>query len=748
MIGATPPRSAHWDDDRLAAAFAARAASVPRTPPDLVPAIVARLAREPQARTRSRPLGFLAAAAALILVLGAGGLAVLTLSHQPHVASSASPSAGPSDPVAAAADRYGLVEMSVPEALAVRDQGFDGRELLVSGYLSNDPSTASSADTGLSGCVTPDGPSAFLTPRCVPRLMADPESIISRTLSSVSVREPTGPAFFPLFALTGLPPTRAVPLVGDAVPSPITVIGHFYDRRQSDCDLKTPVNCSRTFVVDRIVRVDGRAWLTEDASPETAELLDQIVPGIQPLSVSTVAFIDLREIEPVFASSDRPPADLGDVVRIVTALDPVAVAGPNRRARTFLVGASRSVIIEMTRDGPVLRVPAGQAESSAPSPAADMPGQIHGIDVISVSGAIAIGASPTELTDRELAVHGWYVSPPRLLSCPMIPADLGPIEQRCPDGFRWLMQEPERLTLTTDPTSERHPPSGPALNPLVRPVVPVAIPDAWLDDPTPREVVVLGHFFDPRARSAVSARSFVVDALVWTAAGLPALDTTVLRGVVPTETPDAVGARVDALLTPAEATWIAAIPGSDLPSIDPDVATVVPELRSAPVVWIAQRLVVDRRSGIPEAVVQWAYTADEGTRVWQRDTGCCRLAPERTVELAEAYRVSVSIVDDADQVERARADDSGIRRDWSTPTVGWETQVARGDTDRELAVRWISGSCDQGWTMEISKGPQIDLRVPSVGNCSGTRIQHGIVLTFDHPIDPATVKLPENLSGG
>ena len=77
-----------WDAARLAAAFAARAARGPETPADLADAVVASI--EPRTPRRgSSPRPWIAAAAAVVALVGFAGVRLLTQGDHPGFASSA-----------------------------------------------------------------------------------------------------------------------------------------------------------------------------------------------------------------------------------------------------------------------------------------------------------------------------------------------------------------------------------------------------------------------------------------------------------------------------------------------------------------------------------------------------------------------------------------------------------------------------------------------------------------------------------
>ena len=72
-----PPASDEWSDERLDAAFEARAAVAPRTPPELSTAVVARVTDRTGRVGRSLRWSWVGAAAAIVLVGVLAGSAVI-----------------------------------------------------------------------------------------------------------------------------------------------------------------------------------------------------------------------------------------------------------------------------------------------------------------------------------------------------------------------------------------------------------------------------------------------------------------------------------------------------------------------------------------------------------------------------------------------------------------------------------------------------------------------------------------------
>ena len=228
-------RARDWDDDRLAAAFSTRAATAPRTPPDLAMAVLDLVrpgAPKPVARLRRRPIAILASSAAVITLLV--GVFVLTR---------------PANPVASPTTAFGLPILSVEEAIGIQAQHSDDREIAVRGWFSVAPASCP-APIDLSV-----NPVRLDCPRTMQWLMDDPEQLVLRSTTSIEGRAPAGAAIHPLFPFLDLSLLPTVPThVADLV-----VVGHFDDRRAVMCGVNDQFGCRDAFIVDRLVSVDGQA---------------------------------------------------------------------------------------------------------------------------------------------------------------------------------------------------------------------------------------------------------------------------------------------------------------------------------------------------------------------------------------------------------------------------------------------------------------------------------------------------------
>jgi hypothetical protein len=765
--------AAGWDDERLAAAFMARAAAIPPTPPDLVAAVTARIAREPRIRARSRSLGLLASAAAVIVILGVGGIAVMTLASRPLAASPPVPSG--SGPIPSAARELGLTPIGVAEAVAIHNATEDDRELLVSGYLSNDPG-GFDRDQIVVSCDRPSAISHLLSPYCTPMLMADPESIVTRTLTSVRVRTPSGPSFHAVFNLVGLPVTRAVPLVGNAVPSPITVVGHFHDRRAASCPIGSEQACKSSLVVDRIVEVDG-APVPNPASVDVAsqaalETLTRALPDLLILSMRAFPREDLSALEPsVIDPGDIPAALDADQIWIIVALGPPDPSGAARTARTFLIGNGRATVVEMTATGPVTR--SDVLSSPTPSdPGIDK--TLLGLPIITVSDAI--DRRDHHLDDSELVVRGFGWTP-GLISCPMVVPD-SPARAQCPSGFTWLADGPPPPRTG----SSLAVPAGPAINLLIRDET----ANGFALDDQPRDVLVFGHFDDHRAPQCSPAiveacrHNFIVDAIVdssWL--GYSSLPRSPFDGKAfhPKNEPPVEGNQEEAVMVAGDhraRAIFAAFPveGPALRAYEP-AAENLPALMSARAVWIVRyldltdgryvlrtKLVIDgtveeMRSAVYEATTSGVGPAAAAAGAPPADAGVgTRIAVYLgsdgggpfVAEVFDRDRVLIG----ARSLEPAQADGlTWIRKVDPAGTATVEVADVPGRPG-DVAVRWLAPVCRPAlnvFGLGNNPGTVAVLPVVMTPACSLPMVKRTIVLEFRDPVRAAIVDVL-SVSGG
>ena len=244
-----------WDDDRLAAAFAARAERAPASPAGIDNDVLARVSTVDRAGPPRMRLALVAAVA--VLAVAVGGSSILeqlgpgpTGPPDPSgvPASGPPPSAAPTtDPVLQALGD----PITVSAALEVRDFERGDREIVVDAFLSSLPPCAPDP----SEATEPNDPNEPTQEGCfeVRRwVMEQPEVL------SVGHNAPDGPAFRPSL---GLVPDPVAPPPGEPAGSPVAVVlvGHFHDRRYGllpACEGNREA-CAEIFTVDRVLSIDG-----------------------------------------------------------------------------------------------------------------------------------------------------------------------------------------------------------------------------------------------------------------------------------------------------------------------------------------------------------------------------------------------------------------------------------------------------------------------------------------------------------
>jgi hypothetical protein len=594
-------RHPDWDDERLAAAFAARATSAPPAPSDLAVTVVERVVGQPRptvlsARRLAPGLGA-AAAIALAVIIGAGRMATTSPAASVGPTSTNGPSAANPSMEANASVPATVPAilgdiLSVSRAVAIRDSSRDDREMAVTGFL------ARWVQWG--GVPIPGGlvrnPTQLDPPADGTWLLDAPEVLQT---TNGSFNQPTGPSIHLSFALT----SSYVDVIATG-PTRRTLIGHFDDRRAALCVAAKRAACGDTFVVDRTAAVDDQMQpvttglrniryskvapeLTLDPQMSEADadrLVKAAVPEVTILSRQLVTDEFLGEAEPAIAN-DR--AWTGQrLVWIVTALgvrDGVPVA------RTFLVVDGTSQVVEMTANGP-----SAQPTVSASVPPSPMPVSTEVAALLAHPNTVAaaIDQRDTALDSTELAVHGYAWGPAGPIACQLIRPGM-PALLQCPSFYTWIAD--------TKPASsaggEFERPTGPAFNLIVEPETIVGI-DIYSNGPV--EVVTLGHFEDRRSIACGAAEStcrlnFVVDAIV---------DASDRRLDRPTDV-NRIDPQVPPRLTIVQAIGVMGLDPTDpdivaafavrpsaLSEIEPEIAHA-PELQGADIVWIVRWIAPD-----------------------------------------------------------------------------------------------------------------------------------------------------------
>ncbi len=504
-----------WEDQRLQAAFAARAASAPRPTADLTVLVIERLRREPRPRSAAIRLGAFAglAAALAVIVIAVFGIGLRDRGPLASVGPPATTAIGSADSPEPSTGPASLPAMSVGAAIANRDESTESGEIRVVGWLRGGVPVPCPAP------LRPFNPTQPWCPQALPWIV---ESVADSGVGRVN-ESPSGAAIQPSFALVDADALPSLMFGSEppAEPVEITVTGHFHDRRATLCS--SPGDCWGTFVVDRIdsiggieqpvatssdlaIQVDKGASTSGLEMPPPTGPAEQFDPAVMRaghhlavLSRRVMSIDGLIDAEPALAGG-WPGIGIATTVTSITAVETEAGSGPPH-PRTFLVPDRSAVLYEMTEAGPVV--------------AGDLPvlvftgGLVGRVgDPIRISQAIERRDHALDAT--ELLVAGWAWAPGPL-SCPLVrPGE--PILDQCPSTLTWLTdREPARVK-----GSELPRPDGPAIN-LVIP--PESVNLARLDT-KPARVAVLGHVDDRRAAACPSGleercrRNFIVDAIL------------------------------------------------------------------------------------------------------------------------------------------------------------------------------------------------------------------------------------------
>jgi hypothetical protein len=514
-------RSTDWPDERLASTFAARASGV-RVPTDLASETVALIRSTPRKRIARTRLGLVFGIAAGLAIVTALGSASVLAPKPTNVPPPALPSV------------VELPMISVSEAIAVRDGGFDDREIAVSGWY---------ASPGPVPCPAPpfDQRPNPTRPWCPMTL----------TWLTEQREQPKGPGSAALNPSLALVDASVLPNDADEVVS-VVFIGHFDDRRAEFCPAEE--DCADTFVVDRIDQVDGRDIPTSSVrevevivngttaalDPVQTEMsidsaVKRVDPGLQVLSRRLLTPDRLALSEPSYATtSPRLGALVPELVWLVVALPQLNSAG-RAVARTFLVpDVAIGSIVEITREGEVLARPTATPNPS-PRPTAAPPTTVVGQPI---SVAEAIERRDGHLDDTEIAVHASWVDHSASLRCGPRLVRASPLE-----GCRWIRLFDES---PTDPDGLDDP-NGPELQPVLDAAAFVA-PGLALPANDATEVIAIGHFDDHRAGSCMANGCrflFVVDALL--DPSNPELDVEAIEAFRPDRSATAVASTTEVL---------------------------------------------------------------------------------------------------------------------------------------------------------------------------------------------------------
>jgi hypothetical protein len=760
----TDLRPGGWDDERLAAAFASRAAATPPTPGDIVDEVTSATARR-RGSTFGWP-GLAGAAGTLVVLLVVVGSLVLRPT-QPVPGTSNVPGSG--NPVASGEAISPVLAaigepITVSAALAVRDSGADSRELAVTGFLSPLPAIPCPFES------TPRNPTRLWCSTAMRWVMEQPEQLWGP--SAGGTHRPTGPAFNPSFALVEAPDVP-MPQTDDELPVPVVLMGHFDDRRARLC-VTNKDTCAGTFVVDRVISVDGEplgtaTWgITEQSPRDDESTVDALIAAAAPASV-----VVSRQLLPVSAAIDVEPllnndelipfADPSKLAWIVTAVE-LAEGAPV--ARTFMLLDGSSWFSEITpavvrrlewiapeaTGGPV-------APSSQPNAFDSAPTSVLGIPVRDIARLQRERqAVMDELGRDEIALRAWYLGPDPSVTCDDQPRPIHEPRPPCDEARHWLLDDPSQFgimrgQIRRDPSIDHYPP---VLNPLLPIDVGFDVGETWQGSTAqPVPVVVLGHFEDMRVDTYAGNLYFVIDSLAWTPGrAVGSLDTVVRLTPNATEEVSALIARVEEVSpNDAVATWATVVDAADFPLLDRR-AESMPEFASGPPVWILRRLIHSEMDGRLRLAVEWAWTADNGSRVWWTETPDSPpdLGTHIRLDEVDAQTTVVRIFDYDQHVTSARAAQGLGQLSWQhAGDPRWSVvDVGRGQAGNEVVVRWTAGSCDSNWDVRVSGTGDGGIKIqPTTSGdyCPEDTVVRPIVIVFDQVVDLDRITSGEECCG-
>jgi hypothetical protein len=236
---------------------------------------------------------------------------------------------------------------------------------------------------------------------------------------------------------------------------------------------------------------------------------------------------------------------------------------------------------------------------------------------------------------------------------------------------------------------------------------------------------------------------FVIDALVWTRDGpiVPGNTVTRLSGSA-VEDPASVTARIDKLAaTNVVVTWSTVVDAADFAALDPQAAQTAPEFAAGSPVWIVRRLIHDEIDGRQRLAVQRAYTADGGDRIWTMEFPDSDIDLATSIDLRDPDTQAIVRVFDYDQQIRTVRPAAGLGTvTWQRVGPDFQTglQVARGPSDRDVAIRWTGGTCDPGWQIRVHRDLNGQVRIepsPSGDPCQTHSVVRKILLTFNQTVD-------------
>jgi hypothetical protein len=588
--------------------------------------------------------------------------------------------------------------------------------------------------------------------------MEAPEVLATEGPSGIELGKPLGPATQLSFAIVEPP---ATPSAGkpSASAAPVVLTGHFHDRRARLCNNRVP--CEATFMVDRIVAVDGvniptTTRFRTDAAPSDSQAdVDALVavqsPNSAVLSRQLLTVGDALAIEPVLTNDQViPHIDPSKLAWIVTTVD---MSGGVPLERTFMLLDGSNWFAEIIEVGALMLERRGPEASAGAVPIgptaepdgfAQAPQNVLGIPVRPVAEVIRQRQRDRSVDRREYAVRGWYIGPPPSVTCDPPALPIHAPEPACDDARHWLMNDPEVYgtdwgQLRMDPD-----PSPSVLNPLLPIDVPFDVGETWRgDQPVPQPVIVLGHFNDRRVLTYHGDTYFVVDALAWSRTDRPIASITRITDAA-TEDVASVVQRIDSVSSEVPlTTWITVLDPADFAVVEANgAAQEAGEFTSGAPVWIVRRLVLREDELNPTFGVLSGYTADHGTRVWWTETPDSSPDLATTIDLhdLDGRTKLIKLYDYGQTVLSIRDGDGAGPFDWRRvgPDKSVQLDVASGQTRREVAIRWNARGCGETWRLQVHDSAEFGIRIemyPSGKPCGDPRPIGPIVLEFDHPVD-------------
>lgn len=411
--------------------------------------------------------------------------------------------------------------------------------------------------------------------------------------------------------------------------------------------------------------------------------------------------------------------------------------------------------------------PSTPGTTPVPATGADVPASVQGMDVVTVSDALAVRDGGVD--DRELAVSGWF-TPIGPIPCPY-PGELtSPIQLRCPDSMVWMTEAPEALFHRTANSETMKPPDGPGLNPDLDGIDRQWVPSQpAVGESVPVAVVFVGHFDDRRAELCPAAEQaecrdrFVVDRVAWVdGVEQPLSDAISVDGTPVRSTLDEILAIVARETTDSPVLSVVTADDANIRWIEPELWSGHGPGRmvAIPVAWVVR--VLEGGRAVTYAVrdgtdMIWEMTADGPVQVGGPIIESPTPAPEPPEgsvwppEGSVLVRLTSEVGGD-DPVEVAVIDHSGRliaaqEKGSMDPFFGLVGMAyAEPGFPGRVHLSWAGGVCDSHvvvtvapdlQTITLDTGPQTD--------CDAMGVGRELVLDFSGTVDVPTtdiVKVP------